>query len=124
MDIATVPKEVQDELLESKKCSWKNRSLSILLHHVAVVKCSWKNRFLNFGAPCCSHTQRYRPEVLRVIVPFASTCLCETGFSALVHIKSKARNQLNIEDDMRLSISKTQPRISKLASDIQQQNAH
>ena len=37
---------------------------------------------------------------LRVIVPFASTYLCESGFSTLVHIKSKARNQLNVEDDM------------------------
>ena len=53
-----------------------------------------------------------------------STYLCETGFFALVHIKSKARNHLNVEDDMRLATSKTQPRISKLASDIQQQKFH
>ena len=63
-------------------------------------------------------------EVLCVIVPFASTYLCETGFSALVHIESKPRNQLNLEDDMRLAISKTQPRISKLASEMQQQKSH
>ena len=72
----------------------------------------------------CTMLRSYRKvstEALRVIVPFASTYLCETGFSALVHIKSKARKQLNVEDDMRLTISKTQPRISKLASDIQQQ---
>ena len=63
-------------------------------------------------------------EALRVIVPFASTYPCETGFSALVYIKSKARIQLHVEDDMGLAISKTQPHISKLVSDIQQQKSH
>ena len=62
---------------------------------------------------------------LRVIVPFASTYLCESGFSTLVHIKSKARNQLNVvEDDMRLAISKTQPCIAMLAAEMQQQISH
>ena len=63
-------------------------------------------------------------EALRVIVHFASSYLCETGFSALVHIKSKALNQLNVEDDLRLATSKAPPRISKLASDIQQQKSN
>ena len=61
---------------------------------------------------------------LRVIVPFASTYLCESGFSTLVHINSKARNQLNVEDDMRLAISKTQPCIAMLAAEMQQQIFH
>ena len=61
---------------------------------------------------------------LRVIIPFASTYLCESGFSTLVHIKSKARNQLNVEDDMRLAISKTQPCIAMLAAEMQQQISH
>ena len=63
-------------------------------------------------------------EALRVIVPFASTYLCESAFSALMHIKSKARNQLDVEDDMRIAISKTQPRISRLACNMQQQKSH
>ena len=61
---------------------------------------------------------------LRVIVPFASTYLCESRFSTLVHIKSKARNQLNVEVDMRLAISKTQPCIAMLAAKMQQQISH
>ena len=61
---------------------------------------------------------------LRAIFPFASTYLCESGFSALMHIKSKTRNQLDVEDDMRIAISKTQPRILRLACNMQQQKSH
>ena len=32
---------------------------------------------------------------LNVVVPFVTTYLCESGFSALLHIKKKARNRLN-----------------------------
>ena len=63
-------------------------------------------------------------EALRVIVPFTSTYFYESEFSTLMHIKSKACNKLDVEDKMRLAITKTRPRISKLASDMQQQNSH
>ena len=62
-------------------------------------------------------------EALCVIVLFASTYLCESGFS-LMHIKSKAHNKLDVEDKMRPAITKTRPLISKLASDMQQQKLH
>ena len=61
---------------------------------------------------------------LCVIVPFASTYLCKLGFSTLVHIKSKACNQLNVKDDMRLAISKAQPCIAMLAAEMQQPISH
>ena len=106
MDIATVLEEVQNELLDLRNDSasremFMEKSLS------------------QFWCTILRLNPKVSTEVLRVIVPFASTLLCETGFSALVHIKSKARNQLNVEDDMRLAIFKPQPRILKLASDIQ-----
>ena len=111
MDIATVPEKVQDELL-----GLSNDSAS---HEMFVEK--------SLSQFWCTMLQSYpkvSTEALSIIMPFASTYPSETGFSALVHIQSKARNQLNIEDDMRLAISKTQPHISKLASDIQQQKSH
>ena len=46
-------------------------------------------------------------EVLRIIVKFALMYPCESRFSALVYVKSKARNQLNGGDDIRQAISKT-----------------
>lgn len=38
---------------------------------------------------------------------FASNYLCESGFSNLDQLKTKARNKLDVPDDMRLALSKT-----------------
>ncbi|KAK4329330.1 hypothetical protein Pmani_000364 [Petrolisthes manimaculis] len=38
---------------------------------------------------------------LRILVQFSSTYLCETGFSALVHLKTKARSKLEVEAYLR-----------------------
>ena len=61
---------------------------------------------------------------LRVLVPFASTYLCESGFSPLLQIKTKARNRLDVLDDMRLVLTQTKPRISKLVKQMQPQSSH
>ncbi|XP_068207496.1 protein FAM200C-like [Palaemon carinicauda] len=37
---------------------------------------------------------------LRILVQFSSTYLCETGFSSLVHLKTKTRNKLEVEADL------------------------
>src|SRR6218665_875060 len=42
----------------------------------------------------------------RVLRPFTSAYLCESWFSTLLHIKTKARNRLNVEDEMRLALEK------------------
>ena len=93
IDIATIPEEVQDELLELRTDSggremFMTKSLS------------------QFWSFMLSSYPKLSTEALRVIVPFASTYLCESEFSALVHIKSKACNQLDVEDDMRIAIPK------------------
>ena len=61
---------------------------------------------------------------LRVLVPFASTYLCEAGFSTLFNIKTKNRNRLDVGDDMRLALTNARPRISKLAAEMQHQASH
>ncbi|CAM1328316.1 ZBED8 (predicted) [Pycnogonum litorale] len=61
---------------------------------------------------------------LEILVPFATTYLCETGFSTLVHIKTKARNRLDASDDMRVAISKKEPRFSMIIDEKQQQKSH
>ena len=50
-----------------------------------------------------------------IVLTFATTYLCKSGFSALVYIKKKARNQRKVNDDIRLALSSTKPRIPKLA---------
>lgn len=61
---------------------------------------------------------------LKFLLPFATTYLCESGFSTLVNIKTQKQSKLNIEDDMRLALSKTQPRIMNLASAMQCHSSH
>ena len=48
---------------------------------------------------------------LRVLLSFSSTYLYEKGFSTLLNIKSKARNILQAEREMRCALSKTLPNI-------------
>jgi len=61
---------------------------------------------------------------LRLILPFPTTYLCETGFSSLLLIKSKYRSRLVAEDDLRCALAKTAPRISDLARKKQAQPSH
>ena len=63
---------------------------------------------------CANPTHKY-PNCLFKYCTFATTYLCKSGFSALVHIKKKARNQRKVKDDIRLALSSTKPRIPKLA---------
>ena len=60
----------------------------------------------------------------RILLPFATTYICESGFSALEHIKTKARNRRKVEDDVILALSNTIPRIPKLALQLQTQPSH
>jgi len=63
-------------------------------------------------------------QALRVLLPFATTYLCESGFSALIRMKTKSRNRMKVDDDMRLALSQTQPRISVLVTKLQFQPSH
>ena len=103
MDIATVPEEVQEELLDLRNDS---ASREMFME-------KWISQFW------CSMQQSYPKlltEALRVIVPFASTYICETGFSALVQNISKARNQPNVEID--ISITSRFPKHNRLFQNL------
>ncbi|CAH1970310.1 unnamed protein product [Acanthoscelides obtectus] len=51
---------------------------------------------------------------LNVLLPFAPTYLCETGFSTYAATKTKYRNRLDAKPDMRLQLSLIQPDIDQL----------
>ncbi|XP_064078519.1 SCAN domain-containing protein 3-like [Macrobrachium nipponense] len=51
---------------------------------------------------------------LKGLLSFAPTYLCESWFSALLQIKTKTRNRLEVEHDMRCALSTTVPQIDKL----------
>ena len=40
--------------------------------------------------------------VFRILLPFSTTYICESGVSALVHVKPKALNRRKVEDDIDL----------------------
>ena len=61
---------------------------------------------------------------LQVLVPFVTTYLCESGFSSLVTMKTSTRSRLVVEDDMRVALSSTAPRIQLLAKSKQDQGSH
>ena len=60
----------------------------------------------------------------KIINPFVSTYLCECGFSTLVQIKMNARNKLDVQDHMRLEVSRTQSRIKKICAELQAHSSH
>ena len=75
----------------------------------------------------CTQLERYpqlAKEALQSLLPLATTFLCEMGFSSLLHIKSKARNCLNASDDLRVSLSKKEPRFTNIIMNKQQQSSH
>ena len=52
-----------------------------------------------------------------VFLPFGTTYLCEMIFSALSSSKTnKYRSRLEVEDDLRVSVSRIKPRIGVLCS--------
>jgi len=56
----------------------------------------------------------------RILVPFPTTYLCESGFSAMAVVKTKARNRL----DLRVALSVTKPNIKQIVSSQQEQESH
>ena len=63
-------------------------------------------------------------QALRVLVMFGSTYLCEAAFSSLVAIKTKYRNKLGVEGDLRYALSGIKPLIKYLAAKKQCHVSH
>jgi hypothetical protein len=65
-----------------------------------------------------SSVKREYPEIsckaLRILISFATSYLCEGGFSAVAVIKSKYRSKLNVEKEMRVAVSKMSSRFELL----------
>lgn len=63
-------------------------------------------------------------EALKLLVPFATSYLCELTFSSMVNIKTKKRNRLQLENDLIVNVSKIQPRFDNLLKNKQAQPSH
>ena len=57
-------------------------------------------------------------------LPFATTYLCEKGFSSLVAIKTKYRSRMDAEPDLRLKLTSIDPDLAGLCSQKQAHPSH
>lgn len=84
---------------------------------------SQKN-LINFWLHVASEYPDLADRAVRFLMPFPTTYLCESGFSALVALKTKYRNKLNVEPDLRLRLSSIVPDIKHLVAAMQHQPSH
>ena len=111
LDASGIPDEIQDQYFDLKIDS----SARILYHEKSLSQ---------FWCEMYGSYPQVSKLAFQVLLPFAMTYLCKSNFSALLHMKTKERNRMNVEEDMRLALSSTQPRISQLAVDVQGQPSH
>ena len=111
LDVSDITEEMQKQFIE-----FKNDSTAHDIYHEKPLSQFW-----------CDMTESY-PQIsklgFRTLLPFATTYLCESGFSTLLHIKTKERNRMKVEHKMRLALLNTQPQISRLAAQTQDQPSH
>ena len=111
LDVSDIPDELQDQFYD--------------LHNDSSARDVFQE--MELSRLWCSMSESY-PQVselaFRILLPFATTYLCKSGFSALVQIKTKAQNRRKVEDEMRLALSNTKPRFPKLALQLQSQPSH
>ncbi|CAK1583466.1 unnamed protein product [Parnassius mnemosyne] len=83
-----------------------------------------KDKLLEFWSSVSHEYRAISYAALRVLLPFATSYFCETDFSAVTVIKNKYRSKINVEKDMRVAISKLEPRYEKLCSEKQAHPSH
>jgi hypothetical protein len=62
----------------------------------------------------CQENSALSRRAIRQLIPFASTYLCETGFSNYTATNKKYRNRLNAESDLRIKLSNIKPNIKRI----------
>ncbi|XP_072389498.1 zinc finger BED domain-containing protein 5-like [Diabrotica undecimpunctata] len=89
------------------------------------IKKQFNNKSLfEFWAEVNDKFSALKTRAFRILLPFSTSYLCETRFSAVAALKTKYRSQLNIEKELRTSISNITPRFNKLCSTKQAQGSH
>ncbi|GFS98912.1 SCAN domain-containing protein 3 [Trichonephila clavipes] len=80
--------------------------------------------FFQFWAEVDDEFSELKTKAFRILLPFSTSYLCETGFPAVAALKTKYRSQLNIEKELRVSISNIKPSFENLCSARQAHGSH
>ncbi|KAL1281206.1 hypothetical protein QQF64_000009 [Cirrhinus molitorella] len=85
----------------------------------------FKNKSLvDFWASAMVEYPGLSKQALKVLMPFATTYLCEAGFSALTLLKTKHRQRLDAENDLRVKLSSIGPNFDDLCAKMQAHPSH
>uniref|UniRef100_A0A8C5GFF6 Uncharacterized protein n=1 Tax=Gouania willdenowi TaxID=441366 RepID=A0A8C5GFF6_GOUWI len=78
-----------------------------------------------FWISCQKVFPQLAAKAMMSLLPFATTYLCESGFSSLTYLKNKYRSRLQPEADMTLCLTTSiSPRLDKLCATHQGQTSH
>ena len=91
-NFSSLPVHLQEEFIDLKndsttKTAFENSELATF----------WRNASASYP--------RVAKYIMSKLLPFGSTYLCEADFLALVAIKTKSRNTMNVENDLICSLS-------------------
>ena len=130
------------ENVELSKYSWVRNPFEISVHEVGEDICGFQEELLDLQAsqvlkekfsrmcltqfwPQLKDKPILSSESENALLPFPTTYLCEAGFSTLVVIKTKYRNRLDAQHDMRCALSMNiHPNIEELVEYVQHQGSH
>jgi len=65
-----------------------------------------------------------KTRAFRILLPFSTSCFCETGLSAMPSLKTKYRSQLNTEKELRVCFSKIKSSFENFCSARQALGRH
>lgn len=109
--VERVPDELQEELID--------------LQNDSAAKGAFEDKTIEeFWPTMINSYPKTAKHALRTLLPFVSTYLCESAFSTMVVIKTKQRNRLSLEDDMRCALSNITPNIEHLVKNKKYNPSH
>ena len=111
VDKADVNDKYLDEIIELQQSQVQQQ-----LFRTTALSMLWSHRILAYLL--------LAKKALEILIPFVTTYLCEKSFSTMVDIKTKKRNRLCCENNLRVAFFKVKPRISRIVSEMQQHKKH
>ena len=61
---------------------------------------------------------------MRKTISFSTTYFCDNGCSAIIYLKNKHWNHLQLKGDLQVALSKSKPAFERLVMMKQQQKSH